>query len=66
MQDFHDSLYMNVNPTTKQYRFNFDKKKSQMTLITQTKPALNSNLTKLRVADNLVSVEPLRKDGKYI
>ena len=66
ISDFHSALYEMAVIKTTENRFNFNKKMSQMTLITQTKPAINPNLTKLRVCDNLVSVEPLKKNGKYI
>lgn len=66
LNDFHTALYnMSIIKTTEN-RFNFNKKMSQMTLITQSKPAINPNLTKLRVCDNLVSVEPLKQNSKYI
>ena len=66
INDFHNALYHQADLKSTQPRFNYNKQKSQMTLITQTKPALNSNLTKLRVGDDLITVNPLTQNNEYL
>ena len=63
---FLDSLYHQTEVRRKQNRMSFNKKRNEMDIIEQNKLALNSCYVKLFVNDDLVTVTPLKKDGKLL
>ena len=63
---FLSSLYENSQIYANQTRMNFAKKHGTMAIIHQRKRALNNIFTKLDVKDDLVSIEPLKKNMKFI
>ena len=65
-QDFLEVLYKDHLLTRDQVRFQYDKKRDMMTLVSQRKKALNSVYTKMRVMDDHVSVQPLSKNGSFL
>lgn len=63
---FLDSLYNQTEIRRKQNRMSFNQKRNEMDIIEQNKLALNSCYVKLFVNDDLVTVTPLKKDGKLL
>ena len=63
---FLDSLYNQTEIRRKQNRMSFNQKRNEMDIIQQNKLALNSCYVKLFVNDDLVTVTPLKKDGKLL
>ena len=65
-EDFMEALYNDREVTAKQVRFQYNKSRDMMTMIEQRKKALNTVYTKMFVKDDLISVEPLSINGKYL
>ena len=63
---FLENLYENTDIYASQTRMNFDKKQGSMAVIQQRKRALNNLFTKLKVHDDMITITPLQKDGKFI
>ena len=63
---FLSSLYENKAIFAKQTRMNFNKPHGTMAIIEQRKRALNNIFTKLDVKDDWVTIEPLKKNMKFI
>ena len=63
---FEAALYGNKEHQVSQSRFHYDKKNSRINLINQSKIALNTILTKVKVLDDNVRLEPLSKNGQYL
>ena len=63
---FLDSLYNQTEIRRKQNRMSFNQKRNEMDIIQQNKLALNSCYVKLFVNDDLVTITPLKKDGKLL
>ena len=65
-QAFEEALYGNHTHKVKQSRFQYNSKNGKLNMISQSKIALNSLLTKLRVCEDNVLLEPLSKNGDYL
>ena len=65
-QSYIDTLYDNRALIIPQKRMQFNKKVGSMAIIEQNKAGLNPIFTKLRVHDDMISISPLCKDGKFI
>ena len=63
---FLSSLYENEDIFASQTRMNFAKNHGTMAIIKQRKRALNNIFTKLDVQDDLVSIQPLKKNARFI
>ena len=63
---FLSSLYENDTIYAEQTRMNFTKAHGTMAIIQQRKRALNNIFTKLQVQDDLVTIQPLKKQSKFI
>ena len=63
---FLKSLYNNDDVYTDQCRMNFAKKHGTMAILNQRKRALNNMFTKLKVEDDMVTITPLKKNGRFI
>ena len=63
---FLSSLYENTDVFSNQTRMNYSKKHGTMAIIQQRKRALNNIFTKLDVKDDWVTIEPLKKNGKFV
>ena len=65
-QVFEAALYEKKEHTVKQSRFQYDSKNAKINLIQQSKIALNTVLTKVKVLEDNIRLEPLSKNGKYL
>lgn len=63
---FLSCLYHNTEIRRKQNRMAYNQKRNQMDIIQQNKLALNPCYFKLYVNDDLVSISPLKIDGKLV
>ena len=60
------SLYSNSELYAREIHLQYLKKYGTVGLIEMKKRALNNIYTKLEVQEDLVTIKPLRKNGKYI
>ena len=65
-EHFLSSLYENNEVFSNQTRMNFSKPHGTMAIIQQRKRALNNIFTKLDVTDDWVTIQPLKKNKKFI
>ena len=64
--DFLEVLYKDRFLTQDQVRFQYNKKRGIMVMVSQRKKALNSVYTKMKVKNDLVSIEPLSLNGLFL
>ena len=65
-EEYLKTLYSTKPYLLPQARMQFSKKYGTMTIQNQYKAGLNPIYTKLYTHDDLVTVSPLKRDGKYI
>ena len=65
-QNYLDTLYSTKAFVLPQTRMQYNKQLGTMTILEQQKSGLNPIYTKLYVADDLITVSPLKKDGQFI
>ena len=65
-QAFEEALYKKKTMKVDQSRFQYNSNNGKLHMITQSKIALNGLLTKFRVCEDNVRLEPLSRDGKYL
>ena len=65
-RDFLEVLYKDRFFSRDQVRFQYNKKRDIMVMFSQRKKALNAVYTKMKVKDDLVTVEPLSLNGSFL
>ena len=63
---FLQVLYQGHSVRTNQPRIGYDRKSMTMNLMIQSKNTLNGLMTKFYVSDDLVTLEPLKKNGQLL
>ena len=63
---FLSTLYSNSIQYANEMRMNFLKKYGTMGILECRKKALNPIFTKMQVQDDLVTIQPLRKNNQYV